>query len=997
MLKDGKEWDNRLEFNLVAKTTNPGNKDYSNFYIKSVRNYINRNVAAGALDRGFYFHISSSINTASRSLPGGNPNPRLELGLEIRDNTAHSCHGYGVLVSLWQAQNSIPIENFKVFKNRGHGIYVRGRYVKFTGAYVSDNRYKGIYLDRCDSCEVIDSDVAGTTALAVDQIRAGLRYHWCVDEPATLGRVVGIDMRHYYDNHNYRSPGLKMTDVRFSGFKDTACARPTAITFDDRYRGGRGPHFDQAVSLSGSTNLDGGDLLVDFCRAETVDVQDVVYHDLDSSLHPDGPGSYLGGVSAIVSDHSWMTGFAAEGACHPVADRCATYCEGLCLRNHNFRTTLYETEDVVAQVTDLSTNKTIEIGGNHYYKDTYSMSYYYEYRTFSLPLPSPGGPFEVRFFKDGQHYWPTFVERSTGTSIPTVDPAPACWGGGNGKDEPPADITLVPPESPPSCSELVKNGDAEMEGGNYTHWYHASGGVEAVSGTGVDGSHAIASTQRDAYDDGLAFYVDTTCMDANVGREYEMTAKMKLEDTAGIAFDCDPDSSANPGGCPRFSVYLKKWRPESQDYLYRNWYDIATSVRPYQADADGYTLVTGTFIIPQDFADADSVRFTFNMAQDDLKMFLDDVSIHPLVTAERTAVGSVSGELVANHDMEDTWPGDIPKHWAPRRGYAGTIEVVTPGSDGATGKAVKVTGRTSHYQGPGQFLNPGTFVDSSTEYEVMAKFRTSKGGVPLTCDMNAASDQELSCPVITIKTVNGQVGAEVATYPTVAWVADTGSSSSNHWGTIHGTFFPSENMLSALRLFAYVQYPKAVVDIELDDFSIKAYSLDCGNVVTNGDFEEGDARGWEGYGAVDFTMVSPEADGSNNAWALEISGRTDPTHGAQQSLEMTCLDSNNQYLLEAKFKLTEGECNPNVIHGEDGCPTAALVSVQDDNGNRDRVVAATIGAADNDGWYEMRGIFEVYKSDMGSDRIWLRFRDAPAGVVMIIDDVVMTKVANPIS
>lgn len=1011
-LRDGKEWDNLINFNMAIRNQNPFNKDYSGFWIRSVRNRFVGNVAAGAVDRGFYLHLQNSINAASQSLPGGNPSPRSENGIEFRDNVAHACNGYGMVISTWRAEFSVPIQGFRTYRNEGHGVYAYGRYIKFDGAYIADSRVKGLDFHHCENCKISDSDIVGATALAVDAVYAeGEEWHQCLHAPDDDLRFIGVEMEVYRDNSKRWYPGVRFEDVRFSGFNDTKCSRPATITFDSG--SGRLPHFDLLATMSaGTRNLDGGDFLVDFCRAETWDYQDVVFHDIGSGLHPDGPGSYSGD-SALVSDYDYMKGFA-EGQCKSIDGRCAAYCEGLCLRFHTFTVTAFETEDVTLKVRDLATNKTIEIGGNFLharvddssspydnFPNIYDNTYYYVHRIFSVPLPD--STFEAQFMKDGQPYWPTFVERGN------PEPAPACWRGGGDENTPLATVTFLEP--PAVCTELVKNGDGEMEGGNYTHWYHASGGVTAVAGAGVDGSTAIASgvpagtvlpsgvqldaKARDAFDDGLSFYVDTRCMKTEVGKEYELSAMMKLEDATGTPWSCDPDlTNKDQNACPRFTVNVKTWNDASKSYSNSYWYKIATVVRPY--NDSGYTLVHGTFVIPPDFAAADSVRFIFQKTSNTAKMYLDNVSIHPLQAAARNSEGSVNGELVINGDFEEVTPSTT-KYWIKRTNYDGAIEVV-PGAEGSA-TAVKVTGRTSSNQGPGQFLNPKTF-SAGQEYQVSTKFRLSNSGTPFTCDMNLGLYQALTCPQVTIQTCVGTIASHTCYYPHVATVADPGSASTDHWGVVAGKFFPDDDsMFDAFKIFAYLEYPGIGVDVEVDDFTITPYTLDCGNVVKNGDFEEGTFFGWDDVGgSTTLSMASSGAGGTANA--LKISSRTDRSHGAEQMLEAACLGSNDQYLLQARFKLESGgapfSCDHNVIDGENGCPIASIVSVQDDEGTRDRAVAAAVGAADANGWHDIRGIFELYESDMASDRVYLRFEHAPVNIDMIIDEVVMTKIENPI-
>mmetsp|Transcript_27976 Transcript_27976/g.82267 ORF Transcript_27976/g.82267 Transcript_27976/m.82267 type:complete len:139 (-) Transcript_27976:573-989(-) len=66
LLRDGKEWNNKVELNLVARNQNEGGDD-AGFLIRSLRNVIVGNVVAGSYNRGFSFQIEGSIKEPSPS------------------------------------------------------------------------------------------------------------------------------------------------------------------------------------------------------------------------------------------------------------------------------------------------------------------------------------------------------------------------------------------------------------------------------------------------------------------------------------------------------------------------------------------------------------------------------------------------------------------------------------------------------------------------------------------------------------------------------------------------------------------------------------------------------------------------------------------------------------------------------------------------------------------------------------------------------------------
>ena len=425
-------------------------------------------------------------------------------------------------------------------------------------------------------------------------------FHDCQNNPQLDHRLIGIETMHY-SHKDYWSPGSNLTNVQFSGFDDTGCFSPRRHLIFQNIR--HLPHFDWFPQIKGLSNADGGNFRFDLCSSANIGVEDVLFTDLDSSMHPNGPGSFSG-ISSLVSNRAWMKGFA-RGQCIDVPEMCYSYCEDTCLRFVSFYVDKYDTEDVLLVVTDTESQNKIEVGGNFDYSkkkdenrqytltDVYSNTKVSDYRVFSVPLPV--GTYEAKFMKDKKEFWPTFVEE------PVFEPDPGCGGVQKGSVN-----VLVPPIESELCRELVKNGDGNIQGGNYTHWSHVGGGVLNEALVGIQDSTALVSTSRSSVHHGFGFHIDTRCLKEMVGQEYELVAQVHLE-LNGAPLECDPDNYDYTKGCPGFHVQTRTWDEAQKKFLKHDWMNLARVVRPY--NANGYNLIHGTFVISKGMANADSTFF----------------------------------------------------------------------------------------------------------------------------------------------------------------------------------------------------------------------------------------------------------------------------------------------------------------------------------------------------------------------------------------------------
>lgn len=1013
LIKDNVAFDNRgicygtlrgkeivtFEKNLAVRTKDHHSDGHitSAFFIRDPRAVLKGNVAAGCERRGFYYGLLHYIEGSYRSIPpSGNWNPRDKHLGAFEDNIAHSMQDWGLVVHDYHPRWNEPV-NTQTFRNyRGYkstnNAYFKARDVAMEGFYLADARDRNVDLEFCDNCSIKDVTIVGWSQDYRKKVADQNVWHTCKNEPHRLDRLMGLEVLHmpWWRDWWYRDstpPGVTMENVRFEGFQDTGCDRTNPL-YVQRHR--LTPHFDNFIQIKNMT-ADSNASAPCLCTFEDLEVQDVAIADLDSSMHPDGQNAF-DGVSSIVSDYPYMKAFAG-GDCKSNADKCFAYCENTCLRTVTFDVSPYETEDVMMVVTDIDSNKTASFPGNFELSkttvngmlvpDVYHNTFHYDVRKFSLVLPA--GKYSAKFVdKDGNDFWPTFAY------ISRWERDPSCGGVQKGH------ITLEEPAPTVEyCSELVRNGDIN---GNYTHWVHTNGGVYVVNETDQEGGSFALLSKRSHKDHGIGFHVDTRCMGLMEGQEYVINALIRTQDKDGNPVACNPDTYDEWSGCPSMFAQAKWWDESANNFQHENFYWLAMSVRP-KTDDGGYTLIEGTFVVNDRMAKADSVLFWITRGGSS-HISVDSASIRTLDRANPVPSVAVEGaqqtptilsasmdppecpdQFLVNGDFEMT---NTTQYWRIRS-YSGKLSIVQPGV-GGSGNAIKVTNRDNPYQGPIQWINPECW-EEGKEYEFSARFRLtdpSTGQVTVCNPLQGHSHASDVCPIITIQTNLGVVH--------LAKTVDPGDDT-DKWGTIHAIVTPHYAMLNSWHAYLYVEYVPAGVDLTVDDFSAKPYVKDCTNAVMNGDFEVGTTQGvWkQEHGGDALAVVNGEGYG-DSIHALRLNNRPSRDSLIYQDLDKDCLEAGANYLIEAKVKMYKDgsvfTCNKNVIGGAEECPIADIRT--DAPEARGRVVGA-VCADDNDGWYYVRGTFEIYPFDMEGNRLQLRFFRAPVGVDLEVDDVKLTR------
>jgi hypothetical protein len=251
-----------------------------------------------------------------------------------------------------------------------------------------------------------------------------------------------------------------------------------------------------------------------------------------------------------------------------------------CLRSVTYAIDASYTEGYTMKVTDMYDSKHAIIDGSYYYEDDeLSDSLFSKQRVYSVSLP-PGKYKAVFFDKEGNPAWPTHVEEK----YEAVQCPNSLLEGS---------VQLIKPDiKEAECTELIKNGSAEYSNLEHSFWSHKGGGVTVDINEGRTGN-AFADYMQNSDDDSIGQYLDTRCLKMMKGRQYEIKARIKLQDaTREVPYDC-----TNTDACPKAEIRLNIPGETRGSYL-----EVAREyVRP-DAETAGWRLLQGIMTIDKQMA-----------------------------------------------------------------------------------------------------------------------------------------------------------------------------------------------------------------------------------------------------------------------------------------------------------------------------------------------------------------------------------------------------------
>jgi hypothetical protein len=285
--------------------------------------------------------------------------------------------------------------------------------------------------------------------------------------------------------------------------------------------------------------------------------------------------------------------------------------------------------------------------------------------------------------------------------------------------------------------------------------------------------------RKDKNKDGISQYLDSRCLSAMQGQQYEIKAWVKLMDGNKLHL-CD----TNKEDCPEVDV--RTYIGMDQDYVKI----AAETVVSYNSN-EGYQLVHGVLDITSRFEAATSVMLTVRRNTEKLTMYVDNVSV--VLLQNYCDVYN----LVRNGRFDD---GDS-RFWEYKKR---TLEIVQ--LDGDNYAAKSRDGELSQYITTG-CMNVGE------EYVATAWFQViDQNSSPLKCtDVG-------QCPVMKLRPTSSGRSATFI-------VARTEETASGAWFKMSGVFAVDELLATAesIRL-SFDEVPRGA-DLIVDDVTIKKYGV----------------------------------------------------------------------------------------------------------------------------------------------------------------------------
>mmetsp|Transcript_52985 Transcript_52985/g.78551 ORF Transcript_52985/g.78551 Transcript_52985/m.78551 type:complete len:1770 (-) Transcript_52985:364-5673(-) len=878
VLHDGGEANNVLEHNLGARTKAiPSTKllqsatDHTpaTFLIRSPRNTLKGNVAAGSDEAGFWFNMQDKVIGNSAPLyPYFIPTETPMIAFV--DNVAHSNKGHGLQTYPGASEigyspvETTTFENTRSYRNAQYGMLIHeGQNFLIKGGVFADNSI-GLDINYVDAVHVNDIRIIGFSEL----------YNFLVTHkdfpPHSCGVLTAperqVGLRLYSNYRNKTMQGTTIENVHFSKFSDTvACENSVAITVNDVPRVS---NFNAKTLLTGLT-FDTGVRKINICDIVDAGVSDVSIRD-DGGLNPSGtsPG-------VVVNYNPALETFGM--ACTPMPGTCAEYCDNACMRKVTLIVNSQLTDFVQLHVTDENGDELFVTGDTTYISD-YQVTLWNSYRTYSVSLPA--GSYTAEFIDfDGNPYWPDYVIQQIG------DP-PFC-------DDNVFDFILNEPIT--TCEQIVKNSDFSKGEATSSGWHHTGSGLKYI---GRDTGYALSTLTRSDWFTGPALFLDSRCMVTN--STYQIAMKMRLETSGGEPAHCDETAKFGDSVCPRANIKILN---EGLDPVFI--WNIASAAGPWEDGA--WNNFIGNFAVNAAMANAEKVVFFIDRLQPNINIQIDDV------TMTKVSEASLCNAMVKNGDFENGHYGG----WS----YTGQakLQLVSPGAptyedeSSKSAQALSTVARTVWYWGQSQSLRQPCFT-TGAQYKLsgMAKLQTydaptgSSAGYEVECnpfDLYRRSD---TCSLVYAKI---QKEGEATLYEEIAYTVGpyVKTSIRDGWQQIYGVFTAKEHFAYADSVEFYFTAGHQGVNIIVDDLSIEpATSVDlgykqCENLALNGNLAMGDARFYSIMGNGKLKME----DRGSSQWALVNYDRTESWHGISQKLNKDCLVKGDWWVIKASFKVVD--------------------------------------------------------------------------------------------
>jgi len=361
------------------------------------------------------------------------------------------------------------------------------------------------------------------------------------------------------------------------------------------------------------------------------------------------------------------------------------------------------------------------------------------------------------------------------------------------------------------CNDLATNGDFYEGTKDWSFIGHATG-IELVPG--VSG-FALSTISREQWFHGMSQEIDSRCLIAeNSGREYEVTAAVKLTDASGSPADCDPfNYYFSPKACPVIALRLLNRDNGSLKEIR----EIAQTVGPWSST--GWNKIYGRFELTDDLIyEQANLNYYVTKAWAGINIVVDDIAITPVAPAEVTTAQCT--QLIKNGDAEI---GDARDWYIKGSGNIGSIDMISPGATGNYAFYHHGT-RSQLFNGMMQKL-PRECMDVNSVWKISFKMRiVNADGNEVACDKSLAGyvgDTRENCPEVYIESKTRDGGTKVTNlnnqHTDEFWIV-------NQWNNFEVIFTMTNQHRILDETFIFIHKIKLGYGYKIDDFEMVPYT-----------------------------------------------------------------------------------------------------------------------------------------------------------------------------
>ncbi|CAB9513184.1 G8 domain-containing protein DDB [Seminavis robusta] len=541
------------------------------FWISNPNNYFVGNVAAGSERHGYWFETRTWANR------------KASVGAFV-DNEAHSCRHFAFTTYPpgWRPDAINFITNIKIYRNSGWGAFLHvTKNLVFEGGIFADNGNRAIMMNRGDDVVFEGTVFIGQSPWAEKKSSncregpIGIALN-----PARLGDL----------DYSGTIRGTSLIGAKFYNWTEeaTGCPRSRPVQFRTEQvftKAFNAPHTFKNVFIDDNAHSS----KLDACKMENeLGIEDSIIRivdDVNNTFSPEGVPGFLASAK--------VTTMLPDGSCS-YYNECLLFCPNTCLRTVSVLTNAAQPSGTRMLITDTSSLKTIEVQGSTRSGQTQIS---WMHATFTAALPQ--GSFEISFVDaNNQLVWPSYA-------IPVLEAAPMC------SHITINDLTFVKP--PPSCDELVQNGDFASG----IQWWqgHKTNNIFDPS-RGVDSSGALLTTGDSG--SGVSQWLNVNCLVSGV--TYDVSAFFRQVDAYGATVaGCTTSQD-----CPRLAMEFKTFVPSTGSFP-TSWATIATTDVTSYTNDNSFDTISGQWVVTNEQASADMARLVILDAADQL--IVDNVSI----------------------------------------------------------------------------------------------------------------------------------------------------------------------------------------------------------------------------------------------------------------------------------------------------------------------------------------------------------------------------------